>query len=160
LKPKAKPQISKGKNRFKKRKPRKQVGAIAYRRTKYGIKILIITSRGTGRWILPKGWPMENTPDSDAALIEAWEEAGVKRIKSDPMHCGSLRYNKVMKDGTDQPIEMQLFSFETAKLSKKFPERGQRKLRWVGVNTAIRKLKQPELKPILKQLKRQSRINM
>ena len=75
---------------------------------------------------------MENTPDSDAALIEAWEEAGVKRIKSDPIHCGSLRYNKVMKDGTDQPIEMQLFSFETAKLSKNFPERGQRKLRWVG----------------------------
>ena len=71
---------------------------------------------------------MENTPDSEAALIEAWEEAGVKRIKSDPMHCGSLRYNKVMKDGTDQPIEMQLFSFETAKLSKNFPERGQRKL--------------------------------
>ena len=103
---------------------------------------------------------MENTPDSEAALIEAWEEAGVKRIKSEPMHCGSLRYNKVMKDGTDQPIEMQLFSFETAKLSKKFPERGQRKLRWVGVNTAIRKLKQPELKPILKQLKRQSRINI
>jgi hypothetical protein len=65
-----------------------------------------------------------------------------------------------MKDGTDQPIEMQLFSFETAKLSKKFPERGQRKLRWVGVNTANRNLKQPELKPILKQLKRQSRINM
>lgn len=48
---------------------------------------------------------MENTPDSEAALIEAWEEAGVKRIKSDPMHCGSLRYNKVMKDGTDQPIK-------------------------------------------------------
>lgn len=64
---------------------------------------------------------MENTPDSEAALIEAWEEAGVKRIKSDPMHCGSLRYNKIMKDGTDQPIEMQLFSFETAKLSKKLP---------------------------------------
>ena len=103
---------------------------------------------------------MENTPDSEAALIEAWEEAGVKRIKSDPMHCGSLRYNKVMKDGTDQPIEMQLFSFETAKLSKNFPERGQRKQRWVGVSTAIRKLKQPELKPILKQLKRQNRANM
>ena len=95
---------------------------------------------------------MENTPDSEAAVIEAWEEAGVKRIKSDPMHCGSLRYNKVMKDGTDQLIEMQLFSFETAKLSKNFPERGQRKLRWVGVNIAIRKLKQPELKPILKRL--------
>ena len=33
---------------------------------------------------------MENTPDSEAALIEAWEEAGVKRIKSDPMHCGTV----------------------------------------------------------------------
>jgi hypothetical protein len=54
---------------------------------------------------------------------------------------------------------MQLFSFEATKLSKNFPERGQRKLRWVGFNTAIRKLKQPELKPILKRLKRQIRSN-
>lgn len=103
---------------------------------------------------------MDNIPDSKAALIEAWEEAGVKRIKSDPIHCGSLRYIKVMKDGTNQPIDIQLFSFETAKLSKNFPERRQRKLRWVGVNTAIRKLKQPELRPILKQLKRQNRSKM
>jgi len=103
---------------------------------------------------------MESTPDSQAALIEAWEEAGVKRIKSDPIHCGSLRYNKAMNDGTDQPIEMQLFSFETAKLSKNFPERGQRKLRWVGIKTAIRKLNQPGLKPILKRLKRQNRSKM
>ena len=103
---------------------------------------------------------MESTPDSQAALIEAWEEAGVKRIKSDPTHCGSLSYIKAMNDGTDQPIEMQLFSFETAKLSKNFPERGQRKLRWVGIKTAIRKLKQPELKPILKRLKRQNRSKM
>jgi hypothetical protein len=103
---------------------------------------------------------MDNIPDSRAALIEAWEEAGVKRIKSDPIHCGSLRYIKVMNDGTNQPIEMHLFSFETAKLSKNFPERGQRKLCWVGVNTAIQKLKQPGLKRILKQLKRQSRSNM
>ena len=107
-----------------------------------------------------KDYGIEKAKPSEAALSEAWEEAGVKRIKSDPMHCGSLRYNKVMKDGTDQPIEMQLVSFETAKLSKNFPERGQRKLRWVGVNTAIQKLKQPELKPILKQLKRQNRANM
>ena len=103
---------------------------------------------------------MESKPDSQAALIEAWEKAGVKRIKSDPTHCGSVRYIKVMEDGNDQSIEMQLFSFETAKLSKNFPERGQRKLRWVGVNTAIRKLNQPGLKPILKRLKRQNRTKM
>ena len=103
---------------------------------------------------------MENTPDSEAALIEAWEEAGVKRLKSAPIHRGSLRYTKMMKDGTKQPIDMQLFSFETAKLANKFPERGQRKLRWVGVNTAIQKLKQPELKPILKKLKRQTIANL
>jgi 8-oxo-dGTP pyrophosphatase MutT (NUDIX family) len=106
------------KSKLKKRKPRKQVGAIAYRRTGSSIKILIITSRGTGRWILPKGWPMDNKADSEAALIEAWEEAGVKRIKEDPVHCGSLQYDKVMKDGSNQPVIMQLFSFEATKLSR------------------------------------------
>lgn len=41
-------------------------------------QVLLITSRDTGRWVLPKGWPMRGRSMAQAALIEAWEEAGVE----------------------------------------------------------------------------------
>ena len=142
--------LKKGKS--KKQKLLKQVGAIVYRRSETGIKILIITSRASGRWILPKGWPMPKKSDQEAARIEAWEEAGVKRIKNEPKRCGSLRYDKNLQSGISVPIDLHLYSFEATKLAKNFPERGQRNMRWVRINTAIRKLEQPELKKILKRL--------
>ena len=59
------------------RRPRSlQVAALCHRRTKAGQKeVLLVTSRGTGRWILPKGWPMRGKSDAQAAAQEAWEEA-------------------------------------------------------------------------------------
>jgi hypothetical protein len=62
---------------------RQQYGALCFRRTDgaSGIEILIITSRDSGRWIIPKGWPMKRKKPYEAAAIEAWEEAGV---------CGSV----------------------------------------------------------------------
>lgn len=135
-----------------KEKRNRQVGALVYRRTKKGIKILIITSRGTGRWILPKGWQMPKTPDSEAARIEAWEEAGVKNQLSTPTYVGQLRYDKTLSNNKKKLISVALYSFETDRLAKKFPEKGQRNIKWVRPQKAYKLLKQPELKPILKKL--------
>jgi 8-oxo-dGTP pyrophosphatase MutT (NUDIX family) len=54
-----------------------QYGALPYRETKSGVEILLVTSRGTRRWIIPKGWPQSGTPPHRAAAQEAFEEAGV-----------------------------------------------------------------------------------
>jgi 8-oxo-dGTP pyrophosphatase MutT (NUDIX family) len=57
---------------------RRQIAALPFRRTTAGeIEILLITSRETGRFIIPKGWPMKRLSDPDAAAREAYEEAGV-----------------------------------------------------------------------------------
>src|SRR3974390_952808 len=58
---------------------RRQVAALPLRRTKSGaLEVLLVTSRGTGRWIIPKGWPSKRLRDRKAAAREAREEAGVK----------------------------------------------------------------------------------
>ena len=36
---------------------RLQYGALCYKLTRKGVQVLLVTSRDTGRWLLPKGWP-------------------------------------------------------------------------------------------------------
>ena len=55
-----------------------QIGAICWRMHRAKVEVLLITSRDTGRWVIPKGWPMQGLSDAEAASIEAWEEAGVR----------------------------------------------------------------------------------
>ena len=56
----------------------KQVAALAYRKHGKGVDVLLITSRETKRWVIPKGWPMKGKKDWDAAATEAFEEAGIE----------------------------------------------------------------------------------
>ena len=61
------------------RPERHQVAALCWRMGQGGaVEILLVTSRDTGRWVIPKGWPMDGKSASAAAAREAWEEAGVK----------------------------------------------------------------------------------
>jgi len=57
---------------------RTQFAALPFRVKEDKVQVLLITSRGTGRWIVPKGWPMEGKTPAESALQEAWEEAGVQ----------------------------------------------------------------------------------
>ena len=58
--------------------PRRQVGALPFRRlSDGGFKILLITSRESRRWVIPKGWPMKGRKPYEAAAREAYEEAGL-----------------------------------------------------------------------------------
>lgn len=71
--------------------------------------MLLITSRDTGRWILPKGWPIDGLDGAGAALQEAWEEAGVTKadIRSDPM--GIFDYDKGLGEGLTVPVTTQVY---------------------------------------------------
>jgi hypothetical protein len=63
---------------FLRRPKRLQVAALCYKQANDtdDKEILLVTSRDTGRWIIPKGWPIDGKNASEAALQEAWEEAG------------------------------------------------------------------------------------
>ena len=126
-----------------------QTGALCYRVTrKRGPEVLLVTSRDTGRWVIPKGWLMKDRSPAEAALREAFEEAGVEGEVAGGM-LGFYSYDKVMADRTVQPCVVSVFPVAVARLKSSFPEHGQRERRWFRPKKAARKVAEPELSAIL-----------
>jgi len=135
---------------FFRRPKRLQVAALCYRRRKSGKEVLLITSRDTGRWILPKGWPIDGLDEAGSALQEAWEEAGVKdgRIANDPI--GTFDYQKRFNGGAEATCRTQVFPIEVDKLAREFPERQERKRKWVSPAKAADMVEEPQLRDMLR----------
>lgn len=131
-----------------KRDVRTQFGALCYRVHDGRVQILLITSRGTGRWIIPKGWPMDGETPAGAAATEAYEEAGVQGKVSD-LVLGFYSYNKGM-DRDHLPCVVAVFPIRVKKLLKSFPESGERKRRWVTPKKAASMIDEPELRRIIR----------
>ncbi len=129
-----------------------QVAALCYRKTAKGKEVLLVTSRGTGRWILPKGWPIRGKSEAQAALQEAWEEAGVKaaNVEEDPI--GSYDYHKVLDEGLPVPVETLVYPVEVKTLAKSFPEADERKRKWVSPTDAAELVDEPQLQSLLRVL--------
>lgn len=114
-------------------------------------KVLLITSRGTGRWIVPKGWPMEGRSLGEAAEQEAWEEAGV-RGKLGGKEIGRYHYDKLQDRGFAIPVEVRVFPIEVEKLREKFPESEQRQRAWFTPDEAADRVDETGLKALLRKL--------
>jgi 8-oxo-dGTP pyrophosphatase MutT (NUDIX family) len=127
-----------------------QYGALCFRYKEDGseIEVLVITSRESRRWIIPKGWPMMGKKPYEAAAIEAWEEAGVQgRAKKKPV--GRYTYLKELADGNVAFCIVDLFQIEVTEIRTDFKERGQRVLDWVSPSEAARRVREIELKSLL-----------
>lgn len=131
------------------RPKRVQVAALCTRESASGQEVLLITSRGTGRWIVPKGWPIEGLNGPETALQEAWEEAGVqgKQVDSEPL--GRYSYDKIKDSGLAVPVETEVYQIQVSKLADEYPEAGQRERRWVAPKEAANLVREPQLKAIL-----------
>lgn len=128
--------------------PARQVAALAWRPAASGADVLLVTSRQTRRWLLPKGWPMDGRSDAEAATQEAFEEAGVIGTPSDPP-IGTYRYDKVLKDGSLLPCLVDVFAVPVDRLLDHWPEMSQRKRRWYGTESAAALVAEPELAELL-----------
>lgn len=126
-----------------------QVAALCYRETENGKQVLLVTSRDTGRWIVPKGWPIDGMNGAQAALREAWEEAGVSKadIETDPI--GFYDYDKGLNDGLSTPVVAQVYLTRVRHIKDAYPEVGQRKRRWFTPQEAARLVAEPDLREIL-----------
>ncbi|SFD48338.1 8-oxo-dGTP pyrophosphatase MutT, NUDIX family [Sulfitobacter brevis] len=126
-----------------------QVAALCYRDTEDGKRVLLITSRDTGRWIVPKGWPIDGLDGPGAALQEAWEEAGVTEadIESAPM--GIYEYDKRLTEGLTVPVRAQVYLTRVRDLSTEYPEASERKRAWFSPKEASTLVDEPDLKAIL-----------
>lgn len=126
-----------------------QVGALVYRLKNDAVEFLLITSRGTGRWIIPKGWPMPGRTLAQAALREAYEEAGIRGIV-ETSSIGSYQYYKYdMPVGENGNFNVDVFAVLYSHQEKKWPERGQRIFEWVTPQEAAKRVSEPQLKEIL-----------
>ena len=129
-----------------------QVAALCLRGSGDDIRVLMITSRGTGRWIIPKGWPIDGISSYEAAQTEAWEEAGVKKGDVDPVPIGSYVYDKILDSGTPAPVEAQVYVIHVKKLDDDYPEVKERKRKWMRPDRAADLVAEPGLKAILRNL--------
>ncbi|MBO6640481.1 MAG: NUDIX hydrolase [Roseitalea sp.] len=126
-----------------------QVAALVWRKAgKKKIEVLLITSRGTGRWILPKGWVEADEAMGSAAAREAWEEAGVEGTLSDgPV--GTYDYDKLTDDGDAIPCRTHVFALAITRQARDWPERDERQRKWVPAADAAGMVEEPELKALL-----------
>lgn len=129
---------------------RQQYGAVCFRYVgeTSKIEILVISSRDTGRWIVPKGWPMKKKKPHEAAAIEAWEEAGVRGYVRKTA-VGRYTYLKFLDDGDVVPTIVDLFQIEVTNQKEEFKEKGQRIIAWVEPDEAARRVRELELKSLL-----------
>lgn len=130
------------------RPARRQVGALCWRREGGKVEVLLVTSRESGRWIIPKGNRMTGLSDAEAAAEEAWEEAGV-RGKLRPLRIGSFHYVKVMARGAARQTAVDVYALRVKEVLKDWPERKQRTRRWFTPEEAAGLVDEAELKILL-----------
>jgi 8-oxo-dGTP pyrophosphatase MutT (NUDIX family) len=128
---------------------RVQYAALPYRRgSNFRTEAMLVTSRETGRWVIPKGWPQKRKKPHASAAQEALEEAAVVgRIKHDPI--GSYSYKKRLKSGVLVPCEVRVFPLKVNRQKKGWPEKKEREVRWFSRTEASRAVGEPALRSII-----------
>jgi 8-oxo-dGTP pyrophosphatase MutT (NUDIX family) len=128
---------------------RTQFAALPWRRLgDGGIEVLLITSRETRRWVIPKGWGKPEEDPVAAAAREAFEETGVKgALGKAPL--GDYHYGKVLKTGRVQPVTVTVYALEVAQERKSWPEKDEREKLWVPPAIAAGLVDEPELKSLI-----------
>lgn len=133
-------------------KPKKQIAALPLRVSRRGkVRVMLVTSRETKRWVMPKGWPMDGKKPWRAAEIEAMEEAGlIGKMSRDAI--GTYDYKKKMASGKNVRCRVRLYPMHVKRLKKHWPERGERRRKWFSPKRASKLVKEPELSNILEEL--------
>jgi 8-oxo-dGTP pyrophosphatase MutT (NUDIX family) len=131
------------------REPRSQYAALPWRRTADGaVEVLVITSRETRRWVIPKGWPIKGLKAPMVAAREAFEEAGVEGIVR-KKKLGAFHYEKRLRTGRIQPVKVAVYALQVVLQNDEWPEKGQRDKQWTSVADAACRVDEPELRAII-----------
>jgi 8-oxo-dGTP pyrophosphatase MutT (NUDIX family) len=125
------------------------VAALCWRRSGRGLRILLITSRDTGRWVIPKGWPMRHRTEAEAAAREAYEEAGLRGTVSS-RSLGVYTYLKTLGAGRVLPCVVRVYPLEAQEMLQIFPETGQRRAKWFDPEKAARRVAEHELAAMIR----------
>ncbi|MEL7461790.1 MAG: NUDIX hydrolase [Pseudomonadota bacterium] len=128
---------------------RAQYGALCWRERDGKLQVLLVTSRRTKRWIIPKGWPMKGETPAGAALTEAAEEGGVDgKIK--PHSIGLFSYVKHADLKNSINCVVDVYPVRVRKLASEWPEKHERKRKWFSRKKAAAAVKEPELARLIR----------
>ncbi len=126
-----------------------QIAALPYILEDDRPTILLITSRRSQSWIIPKGWPMEGLDDHELAALEAFEEAGLGgQPGKQPVGC----FDEIKRHPNQNEVEhrnIAVFPFLVQYHHIDWPEKGQRKHTWLDRDAAANLVANDKLAAIL-----------
>jgi 8-oxo-dGTP pyrophosphatase MutT (NUDIX family) len=129
--------------------PLKQVAAIPYVDTADGRLVLMITTRGFGRWSIPKGWPKPGLADHETAAREAFEEAGIKGdVGAEPI--GAFHYTKRLHLLSWARCSVDVYPLHARCQHLSWPEQQSRRTLWVAPEKAASMVRTPQLAEVLR----------
>ncbi|WP_296819232.1 NUDIX hydrolase [Brevundimonas sp.] len=131
------------------RASRRQVGALCWRDGASGREVLLVTSRETGRWIIPKGGRMSGVPDAQAAAQEALEEAGVTG-DLDERPAGTFHYEKRLAGKARRLTAVDVYPLRVQAELDRWDEAHERTRQWFPATEAAQKVDEPELQALIR----------
>lgn len=135
---------------------RVQAAALPWREADEGIEIMLVTSRGSGRWVLPKGWPEGQEQLCETARREAAEEAGLDGAVSRE-EAGRYFYGKALPTGFSRRCEVHVYPLKVERMAKKWPEKGKRRRQWVSPRDAAALVEEVDLREVIDAFSRNPR---
>jgi phosphohistidine phosphatase len=123
----------------------RQSGVIPYRKRKGKLELLMVTSTGKKRWVIPKGVKEPHLSPRKSAMKEAWEEAGIRGKVYRPA-IGAYRYRKW--GGT---CTVKVFAMEVSKVVRNWEE-SFRDREWFSHREAMRRIEGKDLQQIMRRL--------
>lgn len=127
----------------------RQVAALAWRRIEGELRVLMITSRETRRWVIPKGGRMVGKTDREAAAIEAMEEGGVQgRIGEAAI--GVFRYAKWVREDELRAYVVAVYPLQVLVQLGVWPEAHERERRWMRPEEAAAAVNEPDLAELIR----------
>lgn len=131
----------------------RQIAVLPYRFGGPGMdgptEILLITSRGTGRWVIPKGNPLTGMPGHASAAIEAEEEAGVIGAVC-PTPIGSYQYRKRRPNGASVMLDVEVFPLAVTRELGEWKEQDERERRWFAFDEAAKVVDETDLQALIR----------
>lgn len=127
---------------------RRQVAALPWRRGSEGVEIMLVTSRETRRWVIPKGGLMAGLTEAQAAAQEALEEAGIEGATADAP-IGEFRYLKVLKRRAPRWYRVSVYPLRVETELDTWDEAHQRDRAWFGRDTAAGLVDEPDLQALI-----------
>lgn len=130
-----------------------QAGAIPYRIVDGKLEVLLVTSRDTGRWVIPKGNVDDGMTPQSAACQEAWEEAGVTGEIAGKFPLGFVPYFKKLKDGSVCAASIAVYPLLVDKQKSKWQEKSERTRSWFSPKEAAKLVDEPAMSALILRLK-------